>query len=123
LTADQVQYVDYVAMDMQYKTRLPLGVTVDLATLVNGSLTPVVTGIVLPAADAIDADGKVTAAKTGTFEVKLTAAQLNQLSDAPQVVLTAKIKTAGTGLTPVAMYTHYDFDMGMGVRIKTKIVK
>jgi hypothetical protein len=123
LKASQVQYVDYVAMDVQYKTRLPLGVTVDLATLVKGVITPVVTGILLPSADAIDADGKVTAAKTGTFEVKLTAAQLSQLSDAPKVVLVAKIKTAGNGLAPVAVYTHYDFDMGLGVRIKTKIVK
>jgi hypothetical protein len=118
----QVQYVDYVAMDVQYKTRLPLGVTVDLATLVNGQLTPVKTGILLPSA-ATDADGKVTAANAGTFEVKLTAAQLSQLSDAPKVVLVAKIQTAGTGLVPVAVYTHYDFEVGLGVRIKTKIVK
>jgi hypothetical protein len=123
LKSTQVQYVDYVAMDVQYKTRLPLGVTVDLATLVNGVITPVVTGIVVPSADAIDADGKVTAAKAGTFEVKLTAAQLSQLSDAPKVVLVAKIKTANGGLAPVAVYTHYDFEMGLGVRIKTKIVK
>jgi hypothetical protein len=123
LPAAQVQYVEYVAMDIQYKTRLPLGVTVDLATLVNGVITPVVTGIVLPAADAIDANGKVTAQKAGAFEVKITAAQLSQLSDAPKVVLVAKIKTAKGGLTPVAMFTHYDFDMGIGMRIKTKIVK
>jgi hypothetical protein len=123
LKPEQVQYVEYVAMDIQYKTRLPLGVTVDLATLVNGSLTTVVKDILLPAADTIDADGKVTAPKSGTSEVKLTAAQLSQLSNAPKVVLVAKIQTAKGGLTPVAMFTHYDFDMGIGVRIKTKIVK
>jgi hypothetical protein len=123
LKASQVQYVDYVAMDVQYKTRLPLGVTVDLATLVNGVITPVVTGILLPAADAVDANGRVTAAKTGAFEVKMTAAQLSQLSNAPKTVLVAKIQTSNGGATPVAVYTHYDFEMGMGVRIKTKIVK
>jgi hypothetical protein len=123
LPPTQVQYVEYVAMDIQYKTRLPLGVTVDLATLVNGSITSVVKDILLPAADAIDADGKVTAQKTGTFEVKMSAAQLSQLSDAPKVVLVAKIQTAKGGSTPVAMFTHYDFDMGIGLRIKTKIVK
>ncbi len=123
LKPTQVQYVEYVAMDIQYKTRLPLGVTVDLATLVNGVITPVVRDILLPAADAIDANGKVTAQKTGTFEVKITAAQLSQLSDAPKVVLVAKIQTAKGGFTPVAMYTHYDFDMGIGLRIKTNIVK
>jgi hypothetical protein len=123
LKASQVQYVDYVAMDVQYKTRLPLGVTVDLATLVNGVITPVVTGILLPAADAVDASGRVTAAKTGAFEVKMTAAQLSQLSNAPKTVLVAKIQTSNGGATPVAVYTHYDFEMGMGVRIKTKIVK
>lgn len=119
----QVQDLDYAAMDVQYKTRLPLGITVDLATLANGIITPVVTGILLPAADAIDADGKVTAAKSGTFEIKLTAADLLALSNAPKVVMIAKIKTAGTGTTPVGMYTHYDFDMAIGLRIKTKIVR
>jgi hypothetical protein len=123
LKPDQVQYVDYVAMDIQYKTRLPLGVTVDLATLVNGVTTRVVTDIVLPAADAIDANGKVTAQKADRFEVKISAAQLSQLSDAPKVVFIAKIKTANGGFKPVAMFTHYDFDMGIGMRVKTKIVK
>jgi hypothetical protein len=123
LPAAQVKYVEYAAMDIQYKTRLPLGVTVDLATLINSVITPVKRDILLPAADEIDATGRVTAQKTGTMEVKLTATELNQLSDAPKVVFVAKIQTAKGGLTPVTMYTHYDFDMGIGLRLKTNIVK
>jgi hypothetical protein len=115
--------VDYAAMDVQYTTRLPIGVTVTLATLTKDSLVNVVTDIVLPSAEAIDATGKVTAAKTGTFEVKVTAEQLLQLSAAPKVVMIMKVKTAGTGTNPVAIYTHYDLDMGIGMRIKTKFGK
>jgi hypothetical protein len=123
LPKDQVQYVDTVLLDIQYKTRLPLGIKVDLATLVNGVVTTVVRDISLPAADAIDANGRVTDPKTGAFPVPMTGTQLGQLSDAPQVVIIAKVQTARGGFTPVAMYTHYDFDMGIGLRIKTKIIK
>jgi hypothetical protein len=121
ITAAQVPTIDYVAMDIQYQTRLPLGVTVNLATLDNGILTDVVTDILLPSADAIDANGKVTAAKSGQLEIKLTGAQLGKLAAASKAVLVAKLKTAGSGNTPVTILTHYDFDMGIGVRIKTKI--
>lgn len=123
VTAETAKNLDYAWMDVQYKTRLPIGVTVNLATLVNDSLVNVVTDILLPSAEAIDATGKVTAAKTGTFEVKLTAEELLKLAAAPKVVMVMKVKTAGTGTNPVAIYTHYDLDMGIGIRIKTKFGK
>jgi hypothetical protein len=123
VTTATAQYVDYAAMDVQYKTRLPISVTLNLATLNNDILTDVVTDILLPATDAIDATGKVTAAKSGAFELKLTADQLLKLSAAPKTVMVMKVKTAGTGTNPVAIYTHYDLDMGIGMRIKTKYNK
>jgi hypothetical protein len=123
VTTATAQYVDYAAMDVQYKTRLPISVTLNLATLNNDILTDVVTDILLPATDAIDATGKVTAAKSGTFELKLTAGQLLKLSAAPKTVMVMKVKTAGAGTNPVAIYTHYDLDMGIGMRIKTKYNK
>ncbi|MEN9610287.1 MAG: hypothetical protein RLZZ628_1101 [Bacteroidota bacterium] len=121
VTTAQGQNLDYAIMDVQYKTRLPMSITVDLATLKDGVLKAVATEILLPAADAIDATGRVTAAKSGTFEVKLTSAQLVELSAAPKVVMVVKIKTAGSGATPVTMYSHYDLNLGIGIRLKVKV--
>ena len=114
-----IEDIDSAEMKIVYDNGLPLMSTISLIALSDiGEETVVLKDVQFDAA-SVNADGKVPSngAAYGETFIQLTNEQLLQLDNAYQYIYEIALKTTGDGQTPVAMYTDYRVEMGVGIRL------
>ena len=114
-----IEDIDSAELKIVYDNGMPLKSTINLIALsATGEETIVVENVQFEAADA-DASGRVPSNGTvhGEVFILLTSDQLLSLNKADKYIYEIILKTEGNGLTPVAMYTDYRVEMGVGMRM------
>ncbi len=111
--------IDSAEMKIVYDNGLPLKSSISIITLdAAGQETVVVDNIEFSAA-SVDADGKVPANGSAKEEayVQLTSDQIAQLNDAQQYIYEITFQTENNGQVPVAMYSDYRVEVGIGLKL------
>ena len=114
-----IEDIDSAELKIVYKNGMPLKSTINLIALsATGEETVVVGNVQFKAADA-DSNGRVPSNGTvnGEAFIILDNEQILKLDQAYQYIYEINLKTEGNGQTPVAMYTDYKVEMGVGIRM------
>ncbi len=114
-----IEDIDSAEMKIVYDNGLPLMSTINLIALSDtGEETLVVENVQFEAA-SVNANGRVP--NKGSFHgetfIYLTNDQLLQLDNADKYIYEIALKSEGDGQTPVAMYTDYRVELGVGIRL------
>ncbi|MEO1258808.1 MAG: hypothetical protein AAFZ15_08415 [Bacteroidota bacterium] len=103
-----------------YDNGLPLQSKVSLIAMdKNGNQAIIADQIPFEAA-AVDADGKVptNGSARGEAFIDLTSEQIQWLDEADQYIYLIQFQTKDEGQTPVAMYSDYQVDLGVGIKLE-----
>ncbi len=114
-----IEDIDSAEMKIVYDNGLPLASTISLIALdKNGNEAVVLENIHFDAA-VVDNNGRVTpnGITRGVTFVLLTTEQLLTLDNADRYIYEIAFSSQDNGQTPVAMYTDYQVEMGLGIRL------
>jgi len=114
-----IEDVDSAEMKIVYKNGLPLQSTVRIFALDNQGNETLVVDNVQFAAAGVDGEGKVAANEVVQQEafVQLTQAQIAELDNPGHYIYEIIFQTGGDGQVPVAMYSDYRVEMGVGLKV------
>lgn len=118
VSEDQLKNFDKAWVNLQHKNGFPMSTTIDIMTLSPSGVKETVISNVSIGAASVDGTGKVAQPNIGKQDVQITKEQLDKLLKSNRWIVVAKVKTTGDGTTKVAMYTHYTFEVGVGLRVK-----
>ncbi len=100
-------------IQLDYLNGFPFEATMDLIDLTTDIL--LTSGITLPAA-SVNGNGRVQAVQTGRQTITLTADQADVLFQSSQILARIQIASYQQGQIPVALYTDYQIDIGVGIK-------
>ena len=113
-----VEDIAEAELKLIYKNGLPLRSKVSiLATDFNGNQAVIVDQVPFDAA-SVDGNGKVNGASAGETFIDLTKEQILWLEQAEQYIYLIQFQTDNNGQTPVAMYSNYRVEMGVGIKLE-----
>ncbi len=110
--------VAFAEILLDYRNGFPFEASLKLNELYSG--TSIIEEARIPAA-SVDAEGKVHAPKEGRTTLALTADQVDLLLGADRLELILSLATTQGGQTPVALYTHYSIELGLGIRAELDV--
>ncbi len=103
---------------IDYRNGFPFAATVSIRDLQSG--TTLVDALSIPAAD-VDASGRATASNDGRTTLVLTADEADLLLGSDQLEITVQVATTRNGQVSVALYTDYQIELGLGVRVQLNL--
>ena len=108
------------SLKINHNNGFPVKTSIDIIALKGTVQTPVIVNFSIPAA-TINANGKVTTTNIGVQELTLTAEQLQAVLGATQIIVVGRVQTPTNGTSQAAFYTHYAFEIGLGMQAKLKL--
>lgn len=103
---------------IDYRNGFPFTTTLSIRDLQSGAL--IVSDLTIPAA-SVDASGRATGSNDGRTTLVLTTDEADLLFASDQLEITVQVATTQNGQVPVALYTDYMVEVGLGARVTLNV--